>query len=204
MTIALYVGRFQPLHKGHYNRMRVAIEEGYVEKVVPVLFGYTNNGAEIPTYHHFLTFKEREQLFKCIGFEPLKFEVDVSRRLSQNLEPGYMWRRRKELLGSLDGDNVLITNSPGEVFLGIAIFQLPMVYVPRFNGEADIKGEEIRKLLLHDRIEEATNYLPSECRETFIEIVRRKNMKRLYQEREYNTQKFGPFKITRTRNSLSP
>lgn len=195
MTTGLYVGRFQPLHKGHYNRMKVAIKEGYVESVVPVCFSYTTNGVELPTYHHLLTFEERRKLFRCIGFEPLEFKVELARGLHSNLDPGYVWKRKKELLGI--EDNVLMTNSLGEVFLGTLIFQLPMVYIPRFRDEPEIRGEEIRELLLQGNVEKAAKYLPSECRETFIEIVKEKDMKELYQEKERNTQRIGPFKIKR-------
>lgn len=193
----LYVGRFQPFHKGHHNRIRITLDEGHVKNVVPVLFTYTNDGDENPTYHHFLTFEEREELFRCVGLRPKKFEVELSRGMFSNLNPNYVWTRRKELLGALDGDNVLITNSIGEVVAGTIMFQLPMRYIPKYKDEPDIRGEEIRKLLLQDRKEEAVSYLPSECRKTFVEIVRGKDMKKLYREKERDTKKIGPFKIKR-------
>jgi len=197
--VGLYVGRFQPFHQGHLNRIRIATGDGYVSKVIPVLFYYTTNGEEEPGYDHFLTVEEGKQLFRKAGFEPAEFRVELARGYSKNLRGDYVRKRKKELL-SLAGDKaVLITNSILEYVFGKLVSRLPMVYVPKFSGEKEIRGETIRKLLVEGKTREAADYLPPACRETFVEIASRKDMKKMLKERNKDTLKFGPFKVRKNR-----
>jgi nicotinamide mononucleotide adenylyltransferase len=194
MPTGIYIGRFQPFHQGHYNRIRIALE-GYFDKVVPVLFRYLNYGEEHTTYDNFLSLEERIELFRCVGLDPLKFDVEVTRGFIRNLEPGYVWKRREELLENFEKDSKLMTNSIYEALAGKVIFGLPIVYIPKFIGETEISGVKIRELLLQDKIEEAAKYLPAECRKIFIEIVKQKDIHKLYAEKRYNSRKIGPFRV---------
>ena len=108
MTTALYIGRFQPLHKGHFEYMKKMLKEAEILKIV------IGSSQEIGTARNPFSVDERKEMLKlCFNDEKIAPERIRIFSAEDCPESNELWLRNVlKLAGSSDivyaGENKLV------------------------------------------------------------------------------------------------
>ncbi len=130
MKVAI-IGRFQPLHKGHYHMIKKVFEEYGKENTVVVIGSINRHGFENP-----LSFEERKMMItSCFG--------DVKVYGLEDFESDEEWTRR--FLEKFPDVNIVIS---GSNWVRRCLTPFVKVITPDFLEPEKYKGTNVRRLAI--------------------------------------------------------
>lgn len=130
MKIGVFVGSFDPVHKGHKKVMDHLINNGYVNKVivVPTLsYWHKNISSSLEDRVNMLKFYEDNSIIIDDRYSKYKYTHEILRKIKKdydgklhlimgadNLLKFYMWKNKEEILSNkilvLGRDNIDVVN----------------------------------------------------------------------------------------------
>lgn len=159
----LFIGRFQPFHKGHLGTIKKIVETGEVESL---LIGIGSSEQSHTAYNPF-TAKEREEMIRS----NLKLAIQYEIKFIPDHPDNDVWT--KDLLANyFDGDLVYSGNSLVQELLtgaGLEVRTPPPIENP--------SGTEIREMVLEG--EKWEDFVPEGTRKVMANISGEKRIKQI-------------------------
>ncbi|MEM7821201.1 MAG: hypothetical protein QXX38_00055 [Candidatus Aenigmatarchaeota archaeon] len=174
----IYLGRFQPFHKGHLKTDKIAKSQYGIEDSLFVIFNYT---PFIPSYSFPFSKKEQEEMVRALGINTVFFDINLESGYLRHLLPHNFLKKWMELR-RIGGKNEkrYITRDRTEFVILSFLFLHPL-YIPFGKDERVFRSSNIKKLICEGRIEEVIEMIPEnrEYRRKFLEIVKNKDWKKI-------------------------
>jgi nicotinamide-nucleotide adenylyltransferase len=159
----LFIGRFQPFHKGHLGTIKKIVETGEVSSL---LIGIGSSEQSDTAYNPF-TAKEREEMIRS----SLKLEIPYEIKFIPDHPDNDVWT--KDLLSNyFDGDLVYSGNSLVQELLTAAGLEVRVP--PPIDNPS---GTEIRKMMLDEKLWE--DYVPVGTQVVLEKINGKKRIKQI-------------------------
>lgn len=161
--VTLFIGRFQPFHKGHLGTIKKIVETGEVESL---LIGIGSSEQHHSAYNPF-TVQEREEMIRA----SLKLDIPFEIKHIPDNSDNDIWT--KDLLANyFDGDLVYSGNSLVQELLTGAGLEVRIP--PPINNPS---GTEIRQMIINgDKVEK---FIPVGTNELLKKIDGQKRIKQI-------------------------
>lgn len=184
MKIGVYVGSFNPIHKGHIKVVNFLIENQYVDKVIIIPTGtYWHKQDLIDTKHriNMAELYENENIIVDDTLNHLPYTYQVLNELnkiflndelnliigSDNLEKFHLWKNVEEILKNkvlvIPRDNINI-----EKYINNFIEKDQFIITEDFPQE-DISSTMIRENILNNNLDNVLLYIDKEVLDYIIE-----------------------------------
>lgn len=181
MKVGVYVGSFNPVHKGHKNIIDFLLEKKYVDKIeiIPT-DNYWNKNDLIDVSHriNMLKFYENDNIIVNTELNDLKYTYQILRKLnnennelyliigSDNLLKFHLWKHYQELLKYkiivIPRNNLIINEYKKQ-------FKNSNFILAECFKEINISSTDIRENVKHDNISKLAKVLDNNVLNYIIE-----------------------------------
>lgn len=184
MKIGVYVGSFNPVHKGHINIVNYLIAKEYVDKIIIVPTESYWNKKDLVSIDHrinMLKLYETNNILIDTKLNKYQYTYQVLSEIkkehqnihliigSDNIPKFHLWKNVEEIL---ENKIIVINRNNLDIRSDLAKFKSNnFILIPNYP-QVDISSTKIRQLIAKERIEDLNKYLDQEV----IKYILNKNL----------------------------